>query len=371
MERRLDDGLQRIADLIDPDHVRAAQRLQDAVWAFEPVERIPVIIHRLTLPDWPLHPYAESVADPEKLLWNQLAEVRIGAELRDDRLMAIRANYGLGGAVIPSLFGAQVHFDDTTTWVEPVTTSDAIRAIIDRGVPDVTGALGGKVLEAEAMFRGRLEDAGLSPYVHLFQADNQGPFDCAFLLWGSDIYFAMHDEPSLVHALLDLMAETSIAFVRRQKAIMGEPDNEMYHWWYHVPGGVRAAEDVTITLSPAMYEEFNRPYNERLFAAFGGGYMHYCGHGLQAQGLRVSTRGLRGIEMGAEEAWHNPAYTLEAVWAEAAAQRVAICWVGPGLPTVRPPGLASGLVYGFWDPDITWEDAPARLAAARQFWRNP
>ena len=103
---------------------------------------------------------------------------------------------------------------------------------------------------------------------------------------------------------------------------------------------------------------FCRPYNERLFAAFGGGYIHYCGHGLQSQGLRLATPGLRGIEMGAEDAWHNPAYTLEPVWAAASARRVAICWAGPNLPAARPAGLDTGLVYGFWEDGLSWEAAP-------------
>ena len=109
-----------------------------------------------------------------------------------------------------------------------------------------------------------------------------------------------------------------------------------------------------------MYAEFCRPYNERLFAAFGGGYIHYCGHGLQAQGLRLTTPGLRGIEMGAEDAWHNPAHTLESVWAAASARRVTIC----------SAGLNTGLVYGFWEDGLSWEAAPTRLATAREFWGN-
>lgn len=74
--------------------------------------------------------------------------------------------------------------------------------------------------------------------------------------------------------------------------------------------------------------------------------------------------------MGSEEAWHSPAYTLERVWRNAADHRVTICWVGPGLPSIRPPGLITGLIYGFWEEGLAWEHAPARLAEARTFWEN-
>lgn len=369
MEQRLIDGLKCVADRVAPQHVLAVERLQRAIWAHEQTERIPVILHRLAPPDWPLYSFNEAFENPERMLWNQLREARIGVGLCDDRMMTIRANYGL--ATVPSLFGATVRVDDTTTWVEPCHTSHIIHKIVDRGMPDLTDGLAGKALETETIFRDTLRDYGLAPYVHLFQADNQSPFDCAYLLWGQEIYIAMHDEPKLVHALLDLISRTTVAFVRRQKEILGEPANEMYHWWYRVPAGVRVVDDVTINLSPAMYAEFCRPYNEQVFSAFGAGYMHYCGHGLQSQSLRLATRGLRGIEMGAEEAWHNPAYTLEAVWRRAAEHHVTICWAGSGLPAERPEGLDTGLVYGFWEDGLAWEDAPARLAQARAFWGNP
>ncbi|MCX6028378.1 MAG: hypothetical protein NT169_03620 [Chloroflexi bacterium] len=365
MNQQLHDGLRRIADLVDPQQVRTAERLQKAVWAYEPVERIPVVMHRAVPPDWPLFAQTETFEDPEKMLWNQLREARIGVGVRDDRMMTVRANYG--PAILPSLFGATVHVDDATTWVEPCHSSRTIREIVDRGVPDLTGGFGTKVMETEAFFRDTLRNHGLDPYVHLFQANNQGLFDVAYLLWGQEIYFAMRDEPELVHALMDLVTRTTIAFVRRQKEVMGEPPDEMYHWWYRVPAGVRVVDDVTFNLSPAMYAEFCLPYAQRLFANFGG-YIHYCGHILKSQELRLGTPGLRGVEMGGEEAWHNPNYTLEKVWRQAAAHRVTICWVGPGLPTGRPAGLDTGLVYGFWEDGLTWEDAPARLAAAQAFW---
>ena len=369
MDSKITDGLRRIADLIDPRHVRETERLQRGVWTHQPVERIPVVLHRCTPPDWPAYPYRETFENPDKMLWNQLLEARIGAELRDDRMLNVRVNYGL--ATVPSLFGAKVRVDDATTWVEPLHGSEAIREMVDRGMPDLTAGLGGKALETEAYFRDILHEHGLAPHVHMFQVDSQGPWDIACLLWGEEIYLALSDEPDLVHALLDLIVETSIAFVKRQKAILGEPLDEMYHWWYWVPGGVRVVDDTSITLSPAMYTEFSRPYNQRIFSAFGNGYIHYCGHGLQSQDLRMATPGLVGIETWADQAWHNPDFTLDKMWRRAAEHKVTICWIGPGLPTERPAGLNTGLVYGFWENGRTWADAPACLAKAREFWRNP
>jgi hypothetical protein len=273
VNRQLHDGLCQIADVIDPDRVRSAERIQKAAWCRKPVDRIPVIIHGVEPPDWPRYPQTEEFLDPEKMLWNQLVTARTAASVRDDRMMCIRANYGPG--IIPSMLGATVQVDDTTTWTEPCHGSCAIREMIDRGVPDLLQGYGSKVLQTEAFFRDILCEYGLAPYVHVYQCNNQGIFDIAYLLWGQEIYFAMYDEPELVHGLLDLITRTTIALVRAQKEILGEPNDEMYHMFYWVPGGVRVVDDVTMNLSPDTYDEFCRPYNERLFAAFGGGYIHY------------------------------------------------------------------------------------------------
>jgi hypothetical protein len=369
MNQRLCDGIRRVAELTVPDHVQAAERLQQAVWAHEPVERIPVVIHGFAPPEWPTYSYCEIFDDPEKMLWNELLQSYLGVILQDDRVMTVRANFG--PAVIPSLFGTTVRADLATTWVDGCHTSRAVREIVDRGIPDLSAGLGSRVLATEAFYRDCLRDNGLSPYVHMFQADSQSPFDCAALLWGHEIYTAMLDEPDLVHALLDLITKTTIAFVRRQKEVLGEPTEWMYHWWYRVPAGVRVVDDTTINLSPAMYAEFARPYNERVFDAFGGGYMHYCGHGLQSQHLRLATKGLRGIEMGAEQSEKNPAYTIDAICRSASENQVTICWIGPKLPPQRPPYITTGLVYGHVDRELgSLQDAQRRLGEIRDFWHT-
>jgi hypothetical protein len=368
MNQQLCDGIQRVAELIVPEHVRAAEQLQQAVWAYEPVERIPVVMHGFAPPDWPTYSYREVFDDPEKMLWNELLQSYLGILLRDDRVMTVRANFG--PAVIPSLFGATVRADTATTWIDACHSSRAVRKIVDRGVPDMSSGLGLRVLETEALYRDTLRDRGLSPYIHTFQSDCQSPLDCAALLWGHEIYTAICDEPELVHALLDLIAETTIAFVRRQKEVLGESREWMYHWWYRVPAGVRVVDDTTINLSPAMYAEFARPYNERVFDAFGGGYMHYCGHGLQSQHLRLATKGLRGIEMGAEQSHKTPGYTVDAICGDASEHRVTICWIGPKLPDKRPQNVTTGLVYGHVDTNLhSLADAQRRMGEIRDFWR--
>jgi uroporphyrinogen-III decarboxylase len=44
-------------------------------------------------------------------------------------------------------------------------------------------------------------------------------------------------------------------------------------------GRIMVRNDASTNLSPAMYEEFVRPYDQRLLAELGGGAIHFCGRG--------------------------------------------------------------------------------------------
>ncbi|MFB3825232.1 MAG: hypothetical protein ACE15B_00640 [Bryobacteraceae bacterium] len=360
LSARLREGLRRIADLADPAHLAQAERRQLAAWNYEPPGRLPSLLLDVRPPEWPPFPYRETLDDPEKALWNELLQPYVGVHLRDDRMLTVRPHFGSG--TVASLFGARtVRFADEVPWVEPLGSNDAIRDLVARGIPDLEAGFGAKVFEWLRVYRDYLAEC---PHVRIFLADTQGPLDTALLLWGPRIYFAMREDPALVHALLDLITETTIAFTRAEKEIAGEARDSIVHFWYRVPAGVRVVDDVAINISPAMYEEFSRPYNERIFAAFGGGYMHYCGHLLKSHELRLATRGLRGIEMGFDNPGRSPAYTLESIWASAARRRVAILWIAEAFPETFPR-IPTGLVYGCKLPAVAWEDAPAVLVRLR------
>lgn len=159
----------------------------------------------------------------------------------------------------------------------------------------------------------------------------------------------------------------TIAFNALQKAIIGEPRNEAYHFGYWVPGGVRVVDDVAVNLSAEMYMEFCRPYNEQVLQAFGGAYMHYCGHKLHSHELRLGTPGLRGVEMGFDNPSRNRSYSLESVYAGASRHQEALLWIQKGMPLQRPP-IEKGLIYGCEVPNIPWDRASLFHCEARAFW---
>lgn len=371
MKTQLFDKLYQIGEILDPKHLKQAERLQEDVWRFSHVERIPVILPKENLPDYQLFPYKEAFEDPCKMLWNELFHSYLGAKIKDDRVFTVRANYG--PAIVPSLFGLKYNVDNATTWIKGLNDSKAIHELIDKGIPYIKSGLGARVLETQAIYREYLHESGLSPYIHQFQADSQGPFDCAYLMWGENIFYAMYDEPELVHKLLDLITETIVIFIKEQKTVLCEAENEMYHWWWKIPGGARVVDDATINLSPKLYEEFSKPYTERVYEAFGGGYMHYCGHGLQNQSLRTATKGLKGIEMAGKDTADTIQgydYDLQKIWDEASINKVAILFADTTLPSKRPD-ISTGLIYA--DTNIqgrTIDEAIEYLKILREFWFN-
>jgi len=50
MGKQLREGLARLADLVDPAHLKAVERLQEDIWAHRPTERIPCFCWKLARP---------------------------------------------------------------------------------------------------------------------------------------------------------------------------------------------------------------------------------------------------------------------------------------------------------------------------------
>jgi hypothetical protein len=126
--------------------------------------------------------------------------------------------------------------------------------------------------------------------------DCQGPLTTANQLMGYDsLIYLMADHPTAAHELMDKIAEATIAWVKRQKRVIGEPRDSCF-WDQQVftgrHAGVWFSDDDASLMSPQMYREFVVPYNSRILTAFGGGCIHFCGNaGHQADNL-AGTEGL-------------------------------------------------------------------------------
>jgi hypothetical protein len=197
-------------------------------------------------------------------------------------LMNARCNYGT--SIIPLLYGVEPFIMDEeldtlpTSW--PLNDVDAVRRIVDAGVPELRGGYAGRVLEMGARYRAIADEyPRIGRHVHIYHPDFQGPMDICEVVWGSTIFYAMVDQPELVHALLEVVTETYIRFMRAWLNVVPFEAHGNAHWGYFHQGNLMLRDDSAMNLSPAMFDQFVRPYDQRLLDEFGGGAIHFCGKG--------------------------------------------------------------------------------------------
>ena len=250
--------------------------------------------------DWPDYAYNDAFFDPEMMLLSQLRGPFLHYQLRDYAPLAIRANYGT--VILPSIFGADYQLTETSLpWAHHLPDRAAILRLIERGVPDFCANLGDTCFQtAEYYMEALAPYPNLAREVQIYHPDLQGPFDVAHLLWGPDIFVALYDCPVVVHALLDLVVETYIAWLTRWKAVVGEDNDFTAHWSVMMRGGAMIRDDTPVMISGEQYQTFVKPYDQMLLDAFGG-CIHFCGRGDQFIESMADSHRLYGINSSQPE----------------------------------------------------------------------
>ncbi|MEN6478365.1 MAG: hypothetical protein ABFD20_01855 [Anaerolineales bacterium] len=254
---------------------------------------------------WPMHvPVNAALADPDLMALQQYLACSRSLEMADGLLLNVRANYGTG--ILPSLFGARplIMADELdtlpTTW--PLGDVAAIERLVDAGVPDLSQGMMPQVLAMGARYA---EIAAQYPQigaqVFIYHPDLQGPFDVVELLWGSSVFLALFDRPALVHALLELVTQTYVRALEAWQQIVPFHPEGNAHWGYYHRGNIMLRDDSAMNLSPAMFAEFVRPYDQRLFDHFGGGALHFCGRGDHYLPQVAEMRGVYAVAMSQPE----------------------------------------------------------------------
>jgi hypothetical protein len=310
MDSRMNDVVDRylskFESMLDRQQQQKAWDAHRKVFAFQDVSELPYDARSLDAApdqDWPLYPYNDTFADRDKMLLDQLRGPFFHNQLRDYHPMNIRSNYGT--VILPSVFGLGYQLTETSLpWVHHLPDGEAVRAVIDHGVPDIKTGLGGRCFETAAYFRDVLSRyPTLSKAISIYHPDLQGPLDVSHLIWGPDIFYALYDSPEVVHQLLSLVTETYKVFMRQWKAFTGEGNDFTTHWNFYIKGGIMLRDDTAVTLSRAHYEQFVKPYDQALLDEFGG-CIHFCGRGTAFIESMCQSRNLFGINMSQPD-WND------------------------------------------------------------------
>jgi len=290
---------------LDLDRIRETVDRHKNILIYKNAEKIGIkVVYPGRKPEW--HDlkqwnYSEEYDSMEKMMSNELllSLNTLDIEVVDDTLPMIRANYGVG--ILPSLFGINCRIiENNMPWVDHVNSIDDIQRLIDNGIPDLRTGMGARVFDTNEFFSEQLEKyPKCKQGIPIYHPDLQGPFNVAHLIWGTEIYYAIFDQPELVHKFMKLITETYIAFLNAIKKNIKDVSGEyVYHWRCLYKGGVVLRDDTAVNLSREIYEEFVRPYDELVLKAFGGGSIHYCGRADNWVFSMMESEGLRAMNFG-------------------------------------------------------------------------
>jgi hypothetical protein len=219
--------------------------------------------------------------------------------------LAIRAHYGT--VILPSIFGARYQLTETSLpWAHHLPDRAAIRRLIDADIPTPTLAW------ARPASRRRPTIASSWPLIPSSRARRSSitPICKGRSTWrtccgGQIIFLALYDCPEMVHELLDLITRTYIAWLGRWKAFVGEGNEWTAHWALLMRGGAMIRDDTPVMLSRAQYDEFVKPYDQRILDAFGG-CVHFCGRGDHFVPSLATSRNLYGVNSSQPD-WNDMA----------------------------------------------------------------
>lgn len=243
----------------------------------------------------------DALEDEDVMILSQLERCHHALSNPTNTLMMMRANYGVGN--IASLFGAKpfimAYEYDTLPNVRSIEGGiDGIKRLLDAPEPDLRGGNGTHIFSiAERFAEIRRKYPKIARYVRIENPDGQGPMDNCELLWGSEIFYALYDEPEIVHALLRRVTDTVRRFFELWMSYIPNEDGLTSYFGRAGLGRIVIRDDSAMNLSPAFFDEFIRPYDAELLAHFGGGIVHFCGTGDHFAGHLAEIPHLTAVDM--------------------------------------------------------------------------
>ena len=176
------------------------------------------------LVEWPHVLVNDALEDCEAMALQQLEMCSKALAEGSGALLAVRCNYGT--AILPSLFGGELFLMDRDIDTLPACRplaggAEAVRRLVDKGVPDLNTGLGAATFRMGQYFTQLFRDyPRISKHVYIYHPDLQGPMNVCEMLWGSALYLDLYDKPDLVRDFLSLITETYIRFMRRWNEIV-------------------------------------------------------------------------------------------------------------------------------------------------------
>jgi hypothetical protein len=189
------------------------------------------------------------------------ARARLALDLDDDTIPAYFPYFGI--AIHHAFFGGEVTFSHGTSYAAP---------IIDRAAqwPELRPTTENPWMQRLARGLAYARDHGEGVLLASFRGGN-GPLDMAGGVLGNALYTEMYDDPESVARLLDVCTDAirlTFDWQRQHCSIVdGGGVCPMGGLWLPAPAVGHVSLDAACLAGPAAYDEFERPWMERLPAA--------------------------------------------------------------------------------------------------------
>lgn len=208
----------------------------------------------------------------EVMLELQLEGITKSLQAGSDWIPYLEPWHGVG--VFAEAFGCPFEWrDDDAPWTHPVVSNiDQLRAIQKPELKDCRMLQ--YVLETIRYF-----DEQTDGQLYIATTDTQSPLDTATLIMDTNFFFyAAMDYPEELQRLIGYITDLEIEFSKAQRELISRPATPGHNSFCHPKlAGLGLSEDCMSMVGPGFFDEFARPYNERIAEALGGVAIHSCG----------------------------------------------------------------------------------------------
>jgi hypothetical protein len=239
------------------------------------------------------------------VLENLCIEMENHEGIEDDWVPGFDLYYGFGS--LGSIFSdGKLTFTEDTSYIEPVLKSWDTLAGLELTSPRYWMEV---FVEAARYFS---QQAGGRFLFNVFPFPS--PLDVANLLRGNDLFTDFYESPSLLKELLDRCSGALIHHSRilQQASASSFGGTFMLNRW--IPRGILILEDAADLCSPGFYEEFGRPFTQRVIDAAGGAYLHHHALGRQQYAGLASLRGLFVEQISTDPNCLKPICEVESIF---------------------------------------------------------
>lgn len=187
------------------------------------------------------------------------------ADYPDDSIPYVAPRYGSG--IIGGMLLGELRFGANTSWVDPVGTT------LDEAIDFPWGQ--------ENVWIDRVVDGlnytarRLTGKCYSFLEGYHTPLEWASLIRGSGLYLDLCTQPEKVHTLLRRCDEALMwLYGVLETRVKNESHGILAHSLWMERGVPFLSDDSAGLISPDQYREFGLPYTDKMFARYGGGFLH-------------------------------------------------------------------------------------------------